>query len=81
MMRLLNSQVPLLHVQTRFKTCTTSLVPKQNVAAAYQPKNIEKLKYDRWEKIKLFTADNFTPKPKFSMVLPPPNVTGNLHLG
>lgn len=70
-----------MHVQKRLKTCTTSLVPKPNVAAAYQPRNVEKKKYDRWEKTHLFTAEHATPKPRFSMVLPPPNVTGNLHLG
>ncbi|KAJ8706118.1 hypothetical protein PYW07_010895 [Mythimna separata] len=82
MLRLLNSQVSYQYIQKRLKTCTTSLVLKPNVSAvAYQPKNVERQKYENWEKINLFTAESTDPKPRFSMVLPPPNVTGTLHLG
>lgn len=82
MLRLINCQVSLHYIQKRLKTCTTNLVLKPNVsAAAYQPKNVERQKYENWEKINLFTAESATPKPSFSMVLPPPNVTGMLHLG
>ncbi|MGB9006711.1 MAG: valine--tRNA ligase [Candidatus Aminicenantales bacterium] len=48
---------------------------------AYDPKPVE----ERWGKFWLengvFTADARSSKPKFSMVLPPPNVTGHLHVG
>lgn len=83
MIRLQNFKVLPVHIQKRLKTSTTSLVRKPNVTAtAYQPKNVEvREKYENWEKINLFTAASVTPKPSFSMVLPPPNVTGNLHLG
>lgn len=50
-------------------------------AAAYQPQNVEKTKYDEWNKRNLFRAENTSEKPTFSMILPPPNVTGKLHLG
>ncbi|CAB3247151.1 unnamed protein product [Arctia plantaginis] len=51
------------------------------VAPAYDPLNVEKTKYDSWDKRNLFKAENNSSKPRFSMILPPPNVTGKLHLG
>ncbi|CAG5059875.1 unnamed protein product [Parnassius apollo] len=50
-------------------------------ASAYKPGLVEKNKYELWETKKLFRPDNFSTKPVFSIVLPPPNVTGKLHLG
>jgi len=48
---------------------------------AYNPKPVE----EKWNKVwideGLFVADISSPKKKFSMVLPPPNVTGILHIG
>ncbi|GAA1031084.1 valine--tRNA ligase [Amycolatopsis albidoflavus] len=37
--------------------------------------------YDRWVAAGYFTADASSEKPPFSIVLPPPNVTGSLHMG
>jgi valyl-tRNA synthetase len=37
--------------------------------------------YARWEKAGLFTADAKSPKPKYTICLPPPNITGELHMG
>ncbi len=37
--------------------------------------------YDRWVAAGYFTADASSGKPPFSIVLPPPNVTGSLHMG
>jgi len=37
--------------------------------------------YARWEKAGLFTADPKSTKPKYTICLPPPNVTGELHMG
>lgn len=37
--------------------------------------------YDRWEKAGAFQADPASSKPPFTMVIPPPNVTGALHMG
>ncbi len=37
--------------------------------------------YDFWESIGAFKADPASGKPRFSMVIPPPNVTGSLHMG
>ncbi len=37
--------------------------------------------YERWVNAGYFTADPTSGKPPYSIVLPPPNVTGNLHIG
>ena len=41
----------------------------------------EKEIYDFWEKEKLFNADPTSPKKPYSLLIPPPNLTGELHLG
>ena len=45
----------------------------------YKPREIEEKIYNSWEKTKSFLAKESTSK--FSIVLPPPNVTGTLHMG
>lgn len=47
----------------------------------YDPKTVEKRLYDFWLKERLFHADAASPKPKYVIILPPPNVTGVLHIG
>src|SRR6266851_864394 len=37
--------------------------------------------YARWENAGLFMANSKSPKPKYTICLPPPNVTGELHMG
>ncbi|KAJ0170473.1 hypothetical protein K1T71_013844 [Dendrolimus kikuchii] len=49
--------------------------------AAYNPEIVERNKYETWEKNDVFKANNIFENENFSMVLPPPNVTGKLHLG
>ncbi|XP_019094404.1 PREDICTED: valine--tRNA ligase, mitochondrial 1-like [Camelina sativa] len=51
------------------------------MAKQYSPAAVEKSWYAWWEKSDLFKADNKSSKPSFVMVLPPPNVTGALHIG
>ncbi len=46
----------------------------------YDPKKVEEGKYDFWLEKGYFTSGD-TSKQKFSMVIPPPNVTGKLHIG
>ena len=41
----------------------------------------EKEKYENWKKKGYFKADNTSTKPHYCVVIPPPNVTGKLHLG
>src|SRR5438552_1857935 len=50
---------------------------------AYEPKVHEKGIYERWEKSGYFNPDNLPGNrtEPFSIVMPPPNVTGTLHLG
>ena len=49
--------------------------------SAYDPKAVEGRWYEKWEASGIFTASTTTDKPAFSMVIPPPNVTGSLHIG
>jgi hypothetical protein len=77
-----NYIVPTLTVHKRFLCSSIRIVSKDNLlAAAYKPEIVEKNKYEKWEKKGIFKADVPSDKPPFSMVLPPPNITGNLHLG
>lgn len=48
---------------------------------AYIAESVEKKWYEFWEKNGFFTANAHSQKPSFSLVMPPPNVTGVLHMG
>ncbi len=48
---------------------------------AYDPKSVEVKWYDFWLKKKYFHADENSGGAPFSIVIPPPNVTGSLHIG
>ena len=54
----------------------SDLLPK-----AYDPAEIEARWYAFWEKNKLFRADEHKTGREYSIVIPPPNVTGSLHMG
>jgi valyl-tRNA synthetase len=70
-----------------------SEIPKKELAKAYAPQDVEKKWYTAWESGGLFYANrpNQTPqdptgrraidKPPFVVCMPPPNVTGILHMG
>ena len=47
----------------------------------YEPKKIEDEIYKNWEEKGYFTADSKSDKEPFCIVIPPPNVTGSLHMG
>jgi len=47
----------------------------------YAPSAVEGPRYERWEKAGYFAADATSDAPAFSIVIPPPNVTGSLHIG
>ncbi len=53
----------------------------KEIPTQYHPKDIEVKWSDFWEKHHLYKADPTSGKPSFSMVMPPPNVTGKLHMG
>jgi valyl-tRNA synthetase len=48
---------------------------------SYDPKPVEEKWYARWEEAGCFTADPDAPGEPYSIVIPPPNVTGRLHIG
>jgi valyl-tRNA synthetase len=47
----------------------------------YEFKGAEKRWYDSWMEENLFRVDENSAKPPYSIVIPPPNVTGSLHMG
>jgi valyl-tRNA synthetase len=47
----------------------------------YEPQKNEKEIYDRWEKEGFFKPDENAANGSYSIVMPPPNVTGTLHMG
>jgi valyl-tRNA synthetase len=47
----------------------------------YVPAEVEGKLYERWVERGYFTADAESEKPPYTIVIPPPNVTGSLHLG
>ncbi|CAK9881852.1 unnamed protein product [Sphagnum jensenii] len=51
------------------------------MAKSYNPKAVEASWYEWWEKSGFFVADPKSKKPPFVIVVPPPNVTGALHIG
>jgi valyl-tRNA synthetase len=54
---------------------------KGELAASFTPADIEGPLYKKWLDAGYFTADSSSSKPPFTIVIPPPNVTGNLHIG
>ncbi len=50
-------------------------------STVYDPADVEKRIYEYWESNGYFKAGKDKSKPPFSIVIPPPNVTGVLHLG
>ncbi len=51
------------------------------ISKAYEPQAVEEKWYAFWEQEQCFTANPDSPKPGYSIVIPPPNVTGVLHMG
>jgi len=56
-------------------------MPETEMAKAYDPSTVEQKWYPEWEKRGYFHADPNSDKPTYSIVIPPPNVTGMLTLG
>ncbi len=53
----------------------------ETLEKAYSPNDFEQKWYAFWEAKNFFVADNRAGEPRFSIVIPPPNVTGSLHMG
>ena len=53
----------------------------KELAATFSPADIEAPLYQKWLDAGYFKADPKSNKPPFTIVIPPPNVTGSLHIG
>ena len=53
----------------------------KELAKQYDPKNVEDRIYDFWLKGKYFHAKTEEGKKTYTIVIPPPNITGQLHMG
>lgn len=53
----------------------------REIPKAYEPQEIEQRWAKVWFEENLFRAENSTDGPRFSIALPPPNVTGSIHMG
>ncbi|WP_433649388.1 valine--tRNA ligase [Micromonospora zamorensis] len=51
------------------------------LAGQYQPGEVEQRRYEQWVADGHFRASADSDKPSFAIVIPPPNVTGSLHMG
>ncbi|PGH42329.1 valyl-tRNA synthetase [Micromonospora sediminicola] len=51
------------------------------LAGQYQPGEVEQRRYEQWVAGGHFRASASSDKPPFTIVIPPPNVTGSLHMG
>ena len=63
------------------QTRTPDSRPTGELSAQYQPGEVEQRRYETWVSEGYFTADPASDRPAFSIVIPPPNVTGSLHVG
>ncbi|GGZ74873.1 valine--tRNA ligase [Streptomyces subrutilus] len=59
----------------------TPSAPDSELPTQYAPAEVEGKLYERWVERGYFTADPASEKPPYTIVIPPPNVTGSLHLG
>ena len=54
---------------------------EKNLAKTYDPKDFEDRIYEEWEKSGAFRAEIDHDKKPYTIVMPPPNITGQLHMG
>ena len=57
------------------------MTEEHNISKVYDPASVEKKWYEFWEKNRYFHAEPEPGKKPFSIVIPPPNITGKLHMG
>ena len=53
----------------------------KELAKTYDPAGLEDRLYEKWMKNKYFHAEVDYDKTPFTIVIPPPNITGQLHMG
>ena len=51
------------------------------IGKTYEPKDFEQRIYDNWVEKRYFEANNKSEKTPFTIMMPPPNITGALHMG
>ena len=56
-------------------------IRRMELEKSFSPQTIEGKWYSHWESNDYFSADLKSTKPSFCIQLPPPNVTGTLHMG
>jgi len=54
---------------------------EEKLSKGYEPQQVEEKWYRQWEACGCFHADEASAKPHYAIVIPPPNVTGVLHMG
>ena len=64
-----------------FDVTDNSSQQPRDLPPAWEPATVEAELYQRWVDAGYFTADAASEKPPFCIVIPPPNVTGSLHMG
>jgi len=63
------------------RTTGESQMSSHILKKGYEPRAVERHWYAYWEKEGLFSAEDVSDKAAYSIVIPPPNVTGVLHMG
>ncbi|OYP11276.1 hypothetical protein CG709_08885, partial [Lachnotalea glycerini] len=54
---------------------------ERNIEKTYDPQGIENKLYEKWMNKKYFHAKMDRSRKPFTIVMPPPNITGKLHMG
>jgi hypothetical protein len=95
MNKLTLSDFKIPSVTTEIEAATTGIIPpriappktpepstkKMELAKSFEPQAIEAHWYPIWENAGYFKATTYIEKPAYCIMLPPPNVTGTLHMG
>jgi valyl-tRNA synthetase len=63
------------------ETMSDTQTPADTLSSKYDPSTVEAHWYAVWEKAGYFKANETSEAPAFTIVIPPPNVTGSLHMG
>ena len=79
-MHYIGQHTPITHMYTS-KIQHTNPKPIQTLAPTYCPANIEDKWYDYWQQHDFFRSAPHPTKKPYAMVMPPPNITGVLHMG
>ncbi|KAI5789345.1 tRNA synthetases class I-domain-containing protein [Pyronema domesticum] len=79
--RLYLGRIPLATLSTTAARTTLPPKPRRNLKEAFNPTSIEKGWYEYWDSRGHFEPAKDATKPAVRMLLPPPNVTGELHIG